>query len=74
MLAQLNHVFNVLGKEKRFYNEFHALGEEIIHELKDPYDLICMGTFLSTLSNVGNFNYDVWISAMDSLIVKKSDE
>lgn len=28
---------------------------EILEELKDPHDLICLGTFLSTLANLGSF-------------------
>ncbi len=73
-MAQLNHVFNILGKDKRFYSEFGTLCNEIAQELKDPHDLVCLGTFLSTLANLGDYKYDTWLAVMDSLIVKKSDE
>jgi hypothetical protein len=35
---------------------------------------VCLGTFLSTLANIGDYKYDNWLAVMDSLIVKKSDE
>jgi hypothetical protein len=67
-------VFNILGKDKRFYNEFETLCDEISQELRDPQDLVCLGTFLSTLANIGDYRYDKWLAVMDSLLVKKSDE
>jgi hypothetical protein len=33
-----------------------------------------LGTFLATLSNLGNFGYNLWLETMDALLVKKGDE
>ena len=35
---------------------------------------MCLGTYLSTLANIGNFRHETWLAVVDSLLVKKSDE
>ena len=74
LLAQMNHICNVLKKEKGIYGEFSTLTSQITIGIKNPEDYICIGTFLNALVDLGEFQDSLWIYIMDSLLVKKYDE
>lgn len=74
LLAQMNHVCNVLKKDKGIFSEFGQLTEKIMAGIRDPEDYICMGTFMNVLVDLGNFNELTWIYIMDTLFVRKYDE
>ena len=74
LLSQMNHVCNVLKKDKGVYGEFSSLTDLIGKEIQDPDDYICVGTFMNVLVDLGNFNEHLWILIMDALFVRKYDE
>jgi hypothetical protein len=74
LLGQMNHVCNVLKKDKGIYSEFSKLTNNIMIGVQNPEDYICMGTFMNVLVDLGDFNELLWIHIMDSLFVKKYDE
>jgi hypothetical protein len=53
LLAQMNHVCNVLKKDKGVYSEFGKLTHNIMTSIQDPEDYICMGTFMNVLVDLG---------------------
>ena len=56
LLAQMNHVCNVLKKDKGLYSEFRKLISGILTGIKNPEDYICLGTFMNVLVDLGEFN------------------
>jgi hypothetical protein len=74
LLAQMNHICNVLKKDKVLFNEFFKLTEKIEKGLHDPPDYICIGTFINTLVDQGDFHESLWIHIMDTLFARKYDE
>ena len=74
LLAQMNHVCNVMKKDKGVYAEFSVLVSQIMVGLQNPQDYICIGTFMNALVDLGNFQQLLWIYIMDTLFVKKYDE
>jgi len=53
LLAQMNHVCNVLKKDKAVYAEFGKLAHGIAVGLQDPEDYVCAGTYLNALVDLG---------------------
>jgi len=74
LLAQMNHICNVLKKDKGLYAEFGKLIVKIEAGLHDPPDYICIGTFINSLVDLGDFNEPLWIHVMDTLFARKYDE
>lgn len=74
LLAQMNHVCNVLKKDKGLFTEFGKLAHAIAEGLKDPDDYICAGTYVNSLVDLGEVSEAIWIGIMDALLVKKYDE
>jgi hypothetical protein len=73
LLAQMNHVCNVLKKDKGIYAEFGKLSHDIAVGMQNPEDYICVGTFLNVLVDLGEFGEAVWVAIMDALLVRKYD-
>lgn len=73
LLAQMNHVCNVLKKDKGVYGEFTQLTARIMKGIQDPEDYICIGTFINVLVDLGDFNEHLWVLVMDALLVRKYD-
>ena len=53
LLAQMNHVCNVLKKDKGMIGEFVTLTQRITKGMQNPEDYICMGTFMNVLVDLG---------------------
>lgn len=70
----MNHICNVLKKEKGNYAQFSTLTTQITSGIQNPDDYICIGTFLNALVDLGDFHQTLWIYVMDALLVKKYDE
>ena len=56
LLAQMNHVCNVLKKDKTIYGEFGKLIRIIIHGIADPDDYVCIGTLLNVMVDLGELS------------------
>lgn len=52
----MNHICNVLKKDKGIYGEFNHLTSRITEGIKNPDDYICMGTFMNVLVDLGDFS------------------
>jgi hypothetical protein len=74
LLAQMNHVCNVLNKDKTLYAEFGKLAHAIALGLQDPEDYVCAGTYLNALVDLGELGEGIWESVMDALLVRKYEE
>lgn len=70
----MNHVCNVLKKDKGVYTEFTLLTNQVMKGIQDPDDYICAGTFMNVLVDLGDFSDNLWMVIMDALFVKKYDE
>ena len=70
----MNHICNVLKKDKGIYEEFQKLIHKIMIGIQNPDDYICVGTFMNALVDLGQYNELLWIYIMDALFVKKYDE
>lgn len=47
---------------------------QITSQTRDPPDLICMGTLMSSLTSMSFFGYELWLSMTDDILVHKFDE
>ena len=56
LLAQMNHVCNVLKKDKGIYGEFTVLTNHIVKGIQNPDDYVCLGTFINALIDLGDFS------------------
>ena len=56
LLAQMNHICNVLKKDKGLYSEFGLLTDKTKEGIANPEDYICMGTFMNALVDLGNLS------------------
>jgi hypothetical protein len=74
LLAQMNHLCNVLKKDKGGFTEFGKLTHAIAVGLGDPEDYICAGTYVNSLVDLGEVSEAVWVAVMDALLVRKYDE
>lgn len=52
----MNHVCNVLKKDKTIYSEFVTLTTRITKGMENPHDYVCMGTFMNVLADLGQFS------------------
>lgn len=73
LLAQMNHVCNVLKKDKGAFVEFGKLAHAIADAMQHPEDYICTGTFINVLVDLGQLSETVWIAIMDALLLRKYD-
>ena len=49
----MNHICNVLKKDKGIYEEFQKLIHKIMIGIQNPDDYICVGTFMNALVDLG---------------------
>lgn len=69
----MNHICNVLKKDKGVYTEFNKLSHNIATGIQNPEDYICLGTYINALVDLGELGETIWLAVMDALLVKKYD-
>lgn len=82
LLAQINHILEVMKKNKANFSELDTLLERISLDLQSPDDLAwylylniySLGTLMCSLSSMGKYSHEFWQYLMDALLVKKFDE